>query len=294
MKALFLSGGQTKFVALVSAANELISKKKYKPKLLAGVSSGAIASVMIALGKIEEAGNIGVNLTLKNIFSCPPITKSGKPTISAIFNVIKGKNYLSEMDNLEKLLEHFMNEDDWDEYRTNPNSIDVYVVAVNASTKARKGWNLKELDHITARKAVLASATMPLVAPAVEIDGEFYYDGGVRDHSPGPYVLEHTKYGSKITELVSVYSRPENYVLPISDSWKKNMFSLMFDFILPTYSIEVSKNDYEFENYFSTGKIDYKAIFIEPFTKFYFDTSRKAMMKGWEYGVMAVKKYFYR
>ena len=298
MKGYFFSGGATKFVALIGAFKRLLQLKK-KPDLVGGVSAGAILCWLFIHDNIDAGIKVGLRMKLKTIFSSSPFNNKGGLTLAAIARLVGGLivpnrwNYLGKMGNLEKLLRQYGSHESFRRYVENPNSPDAYVVAVNARTSARKGWNLKELSYEKAIKAIMASSTIAGVAPAVEIDGEYYYDGGHRDHSPGPWIL---KYASKgLDEVVSVYTRPDDYKLPEKNEWRKNLIALYMNFVIPTYNIEVSKNDeYVEQKECYEKEIDLEQIFIKPFAKWIFDVSPASLLRGYQYGQDAVTKQYIR
>ena len=86
---------------------------------------------------------------------------------------------------------------------------------------------------------VLASASIPVYTPPFKYNGYYYYDGGVRDHNPGPWVLEN--HGKDITNLISVYSRPADYNM-IDQNWSpKNVYKVL-ERTIEILQVEISKS----------------------------------------------------
>ena len=292
MKGLFISGGSTKFIALLSAVKEL-NEQDFRPDILAGVSSGAIVSLVYACDVMKEAINIGLNLSMDTIFSQCPFTSKGKITGSAIWNIIRGKTYLGKMGNLEKAIRSIVTKEKFESYQNNPEAPHVIVLAVNASNKTRKIWYLKQCKYELAIKAVMASSSIPLVCTPVEIDGQFYYDGGLRDHTPGNYVLERTKLGSMLTKVVTVFSRPEQLDDVPNNSWNRDILTVFNDLVMPTMNYEISKNDhFQEERLCVERKIMYRPVFIERFVEHLYDVNNERMKLGYRLGKKAVEKYY--
>lgn len=291
MKGLFLSGGSTKFISLVSACYSL-EKAGYHPDYICGTSAGSITAIMMATNNLDAATEIGLELRMEDMFSECPFTTNGGLSLAGYKNILLGRNYLGKMGSLEYLLKYYLNEQTYSAYIESNNLPDVYVIAVNAKTKRRKIWNLKSIrDRDLAVKVIMASSSIPLVCPPIEIEGEYYYDGGIRDHSPGPYMLERT--GIKFDEIVSVYTRPEKYTVQESHTWSKNLITVFTDFLMPTMNIEISKNDEQIERYECEKRgIKYTPIFIEPFLTSLFDVNPDRLRNGYVNGVKAVDKYF--
>lgn len=293
MKSLFLSGGQTKFIAIIAAAAHLRHQYGYNPDYIFGTSSGAISAALLGMNLEKEGIQIGRKLKMSDIFDKRAFNNNGKVTFSAITRILRGKNYLGTMGNLEKMLRKIITEHKFESYRFSLKTPEIGVLAVNASTKERKMFYLKKLDYDTMIKAIMASCSMPIVCPAVEIGGQNYYDGGVRDHSPGPFVLEKTLYVHSIKEAVTVYSRPENYQVPDSQDWSKNIFKTFMEFMLPTMTIEISKNDASREKEITQKKaIKYTPVYIDSFNEHMFDVNNSNLEKGLLEGIKAVDKYY--
>ena len=98
---------------------------------------------------------------------------------------------------------------DWETYFNNPAKV---VVGV---TNAKTGES-EYLDGKTADKKftmLKASCALPIMFPAIEIDGEEYYDGGVRDPIP---VRKAEADGHE--KMLIILTRPKNYKKELSRS----------------------------------------------------------------------------
>lgn len=91
---------------------------------------------------------------------------------------------------------------DWDAYLTNP--AEVRVGVTNAATGKAEYLDGKKMD----RQCTMLKATcaLPLLFPAIEIEGQKYYDGGVCDPIP---VRKAQADGHE--KMLIVLTRPESY-----------------------------------------------------------------------------------
>lgn len=299
MRVLHISGGATKFVGLMAAARQLIQIRGFRPDVICGTSSGSLVAILSAMHYFNAGVNMGRNLKLSDIFSSSPITSRGTLSLMALWRVIIGMifpytyNFLGKMGALEKNIRRIITTEVFSEYQRNRAACTVYVVAVNASDKSRMAWNLKTVNYETMVRAIMASCSMPVVAPAVKIDSCYYYDGGMRDHSPGAWFCDNAPERFDVTEMVSIYSRPEDYQLGHSDKWRKNVATLVSDFVLATFNVEISKNDEAVERAFALAmSAKYTAIFIDTFVQNLFDVTPERLEKGISNGIAAVNRYY--
>jgi len=236
MKLLSLSGGATKFAGIVSCAKGAVDSG-FKPTHIVGVSAGALATLPIALGMFDKAIEIGNNIKLKDIFSSLPVKDNGKFTLAALCRLITGKKSLG-VQKTDELVKKLITNEIFDKYKKGDYP-ECYVLAVNFSTAGRKLFRVKDLSYEEYILAVSASSHIPLVSQPVEINNEFYFDGGVRDHNPGHYAL--SKLNIEFKEVISIYSRPkleETY----DESWQKSLFEI-FSRTIDIMNIEISKSD---------------------------------------------------
>ena len=100
---------------------------------------------------------------------------------------------------------------DWDAYMSNPAEVKVGVT--NAKTGQAEFLDGKKMD----RQCTMLKATcaLPLVFPAIEIDGQKYYDGGVCDPIP---VRQAEADGH--SKMLIVLTRPKSYRKTLSKSNK--------------------------------------------------------------------------
>lgn len=90
----------------------------------------------------------------------------------------------------------------------NPAEFD--VLATSRSTGKSVVFTKQDQRRFGLNRILLASSSIPLLATPVDIDGEFYFDGGVTDSIPTRYAL------SKHDKAVVVLTRPRGYRKKIS------------------------------------------------------------------------------
>ena len=85
----------------------------------------------------------------------------------------------------------------------NPAEFDVITTSVNSGDSVI--FSKQEIANIGLDKVLIASSSIPLLSQSVNIDGQFFYDGGVANSIPVKYAL------SKHEKVVVVLTRPRGY-----------------------------------------------------------------------------------
>ena len=85
----------------------------------------------------------------------------------------------------------------------NPAKLD--VLATSLHTGEPVVFSKEKLKSVSVEKALIASSSIPLMAPPVDINGHLFFDGGVADSIPVKYAL------SKHEKAVAVLTRPRGY-----------------------------------------------------------------------------------
>lgn len=282
MKLISFSGGATKIPGLLGVAEAFVSTG-VKPDILAGVSSGAITAAIYGMGLTKQSRDLIMNMTLDTIFDIKPVNKKGKFTLCALWRLINGKSSLGRMGSLEKLMRQVITQDLYEAYQDTPSTPPVLVMAVNFSDGSRKLWNLKEEPYELGIKAIMASCSIPVMAEPVEIEGKFYFDGGLRDHNPIIKILEDF---SGITKAIGVYSRPEDHkILP--STFKRKIFPILTRSV-DILNLEVSKSDELMSLLLSEReKIEMENIFLPAVMHHLYDTDPVRIKKLNQEGYLA-------
>jgi hypothetical protein len=247
-----LSGGGFYLQGIAVASATATIEKGFHPNAIAGVSAGAyvaaVKGMIGANGMLREIKNLDVTKAFKKI----PLKKNGKLKPYTWLRVLLGFNYVSVMDG-RPMLRNIITPEIYYRYKNSDHTPTIFTLAVNATTGERAFFNLKydPIDYEEMLKMVEASARIPFMTEAVEIRGQYYWDGGNRDHIPSMKLLDYYKgkielhketFGNK---LLSIYSRPKDHV-SINTSWDKNAFTTLLRSI-EIFSIETSKSDERIE-----------------------------------------------
>jgi NTE family protein len=219
--ALVLQGGGA-LGAYQAGVYEALSTSQYLPDWVAGISIGAINAAIIAgnapakrverlkafwegitapssLWPASLGAMIGQNRrtsSLNALMFGQPGFFAPRPAMHWLFGGTPTSYYDTSAlkDTLERLV-------DFD--RINAREIRFSVGAVNVCT-----GNFAYFDNaqMTIRaEHVMASGALPPGFPAVEIDGEYYWDGGLVSNTPLQYVLECIPRRSRLTFQVDLF-----------------------------------------------------------------------------------------
>jgi len=294
MKHLGISGGGTKIGGLFGVV-ETLYKKGFRPDIISGISAGAILSVPLALGKFDQIRKLVLNISLDDFFSQKPVQKNGSLTLGAAWKAITGKTFLGQQENLEKTLRSVISEKDFSAFK-HENKYPVCIIGtVDFITGGRKYFNLKECSYEEFPRLVNASASLPVFTEGIRIrvreTHTYLYDGGVRDHIATAWVLTKSEFKDKITESISVFSRPEDYELLPSDFKDKNIVKILERYVDIT-NVEVSKNDeYMLDTLCDQKKIRNTKLFLPRIMKSTYDTNRERLLLMYKAGLAEGEKY---
>ena len=219
--ALVLQGGGA-LGSYQAGVYEALSTSQYLPDWVAGISIGAINAAIIAgnapAKRVERLKAFWEGITAPSslwpVLSCAiagdnrrtsslnalmfgqPGFFAPRPAMHWLLGVTPTSYYDTSAlkDTLERLV-------DFD--RINAREIRFSIGAVNVRT-----GNFAYFDnaHMTIRaEHVMASGALPPAFPAVEIDGEYYWDGGLVSNTPLQYVLECIPRLSRLTFQVDLF-----------------------------------------------------------------------------------------
>jgi NTE family protein len=203
---------------------EALASSEYLPDWVAGISIGAINAAIIAGNPPETrvqrlrsfweeitkptarwpSGLTGSSAIWQQKFSALSALMFGQPGFFAprsVLGWLSSEKLTSYYDTseLKSTLERLV---DFDRINR-PSEIRFSVGAVNVRTGSFAYFDNEE---ITIRpEHVMASGALPPGFPAVEIDGEHYWDGGLVSNTPLQYVLDYHPRRSRLTFQVDVF-----------------------------------------------------------------------------------------
>lgn len=183
---LALQGGGSHGAFTWGVLDFLLEDGRLDIEALTGTSAGAMNAIVLAEGYLE-GGREGARKALakfwesisdKNIW--PPAERSFLETLQSMTTAWWGDvitHFASPYDfnpfNINPLRDHLQQTVNFDKVRA-CKELKLFIAATNVRTGKVKIFERHELtvDH------VMASACLPYLFQAVEIDGEFYWDGG--------------------------------------------------------------------------------------------------------------------
>lgn len=205
MKLISFSGAATKIAAHAAHGKYLF--KDNKPDVIGGVSSGSLIILPLLLGKHDLLKEITTSLELNDIFKISPVNKKGNITLRGYIRGLR-KGAFGEM-GLEPMIEKFVTEEEYNNLMINPETPIIYIGVTNMTKGKFELIKINNLPYKEAVQWLIASSTIPLYCNPVKIGDYQYYDGGLVYHNPATEIIR--LYDNKITEVISVYSRPKYY-----------------------------------------------------------------------------------
>jgi NTE family protein len=197
---------------------EALSHSDYLPDWVAGISIGAINAALIAgnaperrVDRLHEFWDLVTQPTPIGVFALPTNRQSA-PAASLMFGqqgffrprapldwlIGPPPESYYDTSELRRTLERLVDFD-----RINAREIRFSVGAVNVRTGNFRYFD-NHRDRIGAAH-VMASGALPPAFPAVEIDGEFWWDGGLVSNTPLEYVIEYVPRCSRLIFQVDLF-----------------------------------------------------------------------------------------
>ena len=295
MRALInISGGAIKLVGLLACFREIV-KTGYVPKYVSGVSAGAIIAFCYACGRLDEAFELAKRSSDRRVifsWANDPVGSISGFSLPAIWKLIRGKNYLGVMDNLEKNIRSIVSSKDFRAYRSDDRKPSVFVSMVNESTGVRRIVNLKLCSYEDAISCVIASASIAPTIKSRRINGVEYNDGGHRDSSAGGPLLEGLLVPG-IEECITIWSRPDRDTFNRQKIGKtSSFFNRLINFTIGVFLKESSLNDeYKESELCKEAGVEYSPIYLDDFASSTYDIEDEEIQEGVIIGVQAARKY---
>jgi NTE family protein len=223
---LALQGGGTHGAFTWGALERLLEEERIEFDGLSGTSAGAINGAVLALGLLE-GGRQGAKDALNRFWralgakfavsplKATPIEKAlwgwdlqyslawnAFDTMTRVMSPYQLNPFPMEFNPLRKALDQSL---DLARLRADKNAIRLFISATNVRTGKPKVFTRSEITV----DALLASACLPNVFKAVEIDGEAYWDGGYLGN-PALWPLYHERMAADIVLVqLNPLLRPE-------------------------------------------------------------------------------------
>ncbi|MCS7184760.1 MAG: patatin-like phospholipase family protein [bacterium] len=258
MRGLVISGGGGYGAYAIGILKYLIEVEKLKYDVLVGTSTGALIVPAIALGAIEriiEAYRIDSRL----IFI--------KGIIPVLINLLTGKNYLYRHFLLRRIKQFYTPVIHRLVQRYN-----VAVCVVNYTLGRHEYIEAKRCNYEKFVNFMLASASIPILMSAVEVDGMLYCDGGLTDFVPVRYqplkdcdVIDIIVL--KVLKGIHVYHRELKNITNIVDTVKRTIDIMHGEITEADLRLEelspVTVNLYSLDKYYLKDPLDFRVKNID-------------------------------
>lgn len=157
--------------------------------VFSGTSIGAFNSVLFAMDEMEKAEKLWEEVTMEKLVpvSKTELIKRGIGLYIGGKNLQLAKKFLTDKlehgaisnDGAVEMVEKYL---DFDKIKGNGRIC--YAACTKLPNLNTKYFRINDYDNETAKKIVLASASLPLIYDSTEIFGEKYIDGGIADNVP--------------------------------------------------------------------------------------------------------------
>lgn len=237
-RALVLSGGGSKGAYSVGVIKALLEAGR-QYDVVAGVSVGALIGANIAMFSPEEQASGYANLErvwTEEVKSNKSIYKNWAPWIlTYLWSFWKGGIY-----SMRPLRDILVKEVDFDALKNSGVEFEVGVVSLQTGQYRSVNVTSNKQNHKLAVDWIWASCVFPVLFTSVEINGEQWVDGGVRNVIPLKDVLKYPD----IKEIDIVLTTPRDGFIP----QKSDLYKSALDVGLRSAELlsdEIYKNDLE-------------------------------------------------
>lgn len=236
-KALVISGGGALGAYGGGVAEALIKIKKRQYDLIVGTSTGSLLSPLIATGDFEKLKEAYTSVNQKSIFDFNPFNCHNKISLpKAVIRMILKKLSLGDSNNLRKVISQFFSEEDY--AKVLKNKVELVACVTNLNTKTAEYKSILDNSYEDICDWLWISANAPTFMSTVKKNGDYYVDGGIKQHTPAQIAID-----SGADEIDIIVHRTIDY--KEEKRWEPKNF---FDTLMRTIQIlaeEVSLNDIE-------------------------------------------------
>jgi NTE family protein len=195
---LALQGGGSHGAFTWGVLDRLLEESRFEIEGISGASAGAMNAIVLAQGYMQD-GRDGARQALKNFWESVAIElpfNAGNADVPAAHDIASQSDLPSIMNSYISMMRYFSPQQinpfdlnplrdiltaqiDFQRLRTE-SPIKLFIATTRVSTGTLKLFRNKQLSL----EVLLASACLPLINRAVEIDGEAYWDGGFTANPP--------------------------------------------------------------------------------------------------------------
>lgn len=191
---IVLDGGGGRGAYQIGVWKYLIESKLYNSiSAISGTSVGGLNSCLFALDEYNLAETIWTQKIQDKILSIDIDIKEicGKialqfgiqnfvpgASIISFFTMLSTRGYFSRKGLIEIIDEYI------DLNELSKMEFPIYATCVELPLFETRYFKLNGYDTETIKKILLATSAIPIIFPKEEIEGKYYYDGGIKDNSP--------------------------------------------------------------------------------------------------------------
>ncbi len=207
---LALQGGGAHGAFTWGVLDRLLEDGRLRPAAVSGASAGAVNAVGLAAG-LAEGGPEAARAKLAELWRAvadkarlnPLGNGSGATAMADLMTRVLSPYQFNPMDlnPLRDVLERLI---DFDRLRRVP-PVDLYIAATDVATGRARIFRNPEISAA----AVLASACLPQLYRAVEIDGRHYWDGGYSANPPLMPLVRDARAGDTLVVQIERADEPE-------------------------------------------------------------------------------------
>lgn len=234
MKILALPGGSTKGFQIALACKELYTND-YSFDLILTNSVSSLIALAQELGKFDEVLYETKDVELNEIFEQIPTDGKGNLSFRAKYRTIKGllgfkNNYSFGIQNTRHFITNNISEKEYNDYKLQVShnlKPDIVVFTTDPSVAEPRWYKLSTLNYYEYIEVCEASAHIPVMTEAININNQYNVDGGLYAHNPEWVFLENWSniIDKKPTDIISIYPREKIFNKDFSLDWKKNVFN---------------------------------------------------------------------
>ena len=190
---LAISGGGAKGAFAAGAIRHLMAEKGMRFDLVSGTSTGALIAPFVVAGEVAELLAFYENVREQDILS-------RRPLLLALLL----SDAFADSEPLRALIDaYFGSERFYDHKLLAEDAAEMFITTVNLQTGKLRYFSQKHDPKRSILKAILASASMPVYMPPVDIGPYQFVDGGVKEIAPVSVLIDHGA-----TRIVSIVLSP--------------------------------------------------------------------------------------
>ncbi|HVF97987.1 MAG TPA: patatin-like phospholipase family protein, partial [Flavisolibacter sp.] len=224
-----------------------------------GTSTGSLMSPLILLGEFGRLEKAYTTVTHHNIFDVNPFTETGElRTYNAVIRVLAGKQTLGESNNLRKLIDVFLKDEDYSKIRQSK-VLGIATVEL-ASGESFMKFSTDIASPNEMKDWIWASSNQPVLMSYHHQEKQpgkmgYFVDAGIQETVPVTDALEYALSRKEIKTIDVIVNRPKfpafesehqpttilKGMLRIMDIWRTKTEVVPYDVLLAVQASEMDR-----------------------------------------------------